>query len=435
MAPSFAQRGTRVKRSRDGFDSLRRFWSPVAAAEAFIEGEQAVRKALLLLAVLAGAAVAGQRNTGPWDLDALYRAPETEWRGKDGTLRSLLYSGELLGGKPTRIFAYYAVPEKRDGRVPAMVLVHGGGGKAFPEWATLWAKRGYAAIAMDLAGKGSDGKRLPDGMPDQGHPDKFMTISKGLKETWPYHAVAAAIRAHSLLRAQPEVDPERTGLTGISWGGYLTCIVAGLDSRFKLAVPVYGCGFLGDNSAWLGTFDRLMTPPDRTLWLATFDPSVYLAQARMPMLWVNGTNDHFYPLDSYQRSYRLPGGPRTLCITVRMPHGHPSGWRPVEIGLFADQQLRGGKPLATLGPMQVKGGEVTATVEAAVPIVKAALHTTSDTGIWEKRTWQTAAAEIADGLIRAKLPAARPLVFFLTLTDQRGATVSTEHAALPAEAD
>ena len=50
----------------------------------------------------------------------------------------------------------------RDGRgpLPAMVLVHGGGGKAFREWAELWAERGYVALAMDLAGHGPDGKRL-----------------------------------------------------------------------------------------------------------------------------------------------------------------------------------------------------------------------------------------------------------------------------------
>ena len=45
----------------------------------------------------------------------------------------------------------------------------------------------------------------------------------------------------------------------ISWGGYLTCIVAGLDNRFKAAVPVYGYGFLHENSVWLNQFAK-MTP-------------------------------------------------------------------------------------------------------------------------------------------------------------------------------
>ncbi|MFW6161356.1 MAG: alpha/beta hydrolase family protein [Planctomycetota bacterium] len=276
-------------------------------------------------------------------------------------------------------------------------------------------------------GRGPDGKRLPDGMPDQGHHQKFLDIAQGVKQAWPYHAVAAVVRGHSLLRAQPEVDPERVGLTGISWGGYLTCMVAGLDDRFRLAVPVYGCGFLAENSAWLPLFKNKLSPQHRKLWVATFAPSVYLPQAAMPMLWVNGTNDHFYPLDSYQRSYRLPRGPRTLCITVRMPHGHQAGWRPVEIGLFADHYLRDGKPLATLGPMQVKGDTVTATFDAAVPIAKAGLHYTTDTGVWEHRKWRTQPAGLDGRTIRAALPTARPLVFFLTLTDRRGATVSTEH--------
>ena len=52
----------------------------------------------------------------------------------------------------------------------------------------------------------------------------------------------------SLLAAQPEADPDRIGITGISWGGYLTCIVAGLDGRLKLAVPLYARGKLGAGS-------------------------------------------------------------------------------------------------------------------------------------------------------------------------------------------
>ena len=393
-----------------------------------------MRKSIIVWVLAVGRAFAGGPavHSGPWDLASLRRVPKVEWVSKEGMLRSCYYAGEPLGGKPTRIFAYYAVPEKREGRAPAMVLVHGGGGKAFPEWATLWAKRGYAAIAMDLSGRGPDGKRQPDGMPDQGHHDKFMTLSKGIRETWPYHAVAAAIRGHSLLLAQPEADPKRTGLTGISWGGYLTCIVAGLDDRFKLAVPVYGCGFLHENSAvgWLHILNTKLPEAEREQWITNFDPSVYLGQARVPMLWVNGTNDFAYPLDSYQKSYRSPKGPRTLCVTVRMPHGHQAGWRPVEIGLFADSVLRSGQPLAAVGAMKVEGGKVEATVKSVEPIVKAGLHYTSDTGPWQKRVWKSAPATLADGVVRATLPSARPLVVFLTVSDRRGATVSAEHAVL-----
>ena len=109
----------------------------------------------------------------PWDLEALSRAPEFSWDAGDD-IRSLHYVGETYQGKKTRVFAYYSNPDtllgktSKDKHFPAIVLVHGGGGTAFPHWVKLWAKRGYAAIAMDLAGCGPDRERLPDGGPGQG---------------------------------------------------------------------------------------------------------------------------------------------------------------------------------------------------------------------------------------------------------------------------
>src|ERR1700721_4166273 len=103
-----------------------------------------------------------------------------------------------------------------------------------------------------------------------------------------YLPFAALIFADSLLRSFPEVDPSRIGLTGISWGGYLTDIITSVDTRFKFGAPVYGCGFLGEDSYWVPELNK-MKPGDATKWLALLDPSVYLAKAKMPLLWVGGT--------------------------------------------------------------------------------------------------------------------------------------------------
>jgi dienelactone hydrolase len=348
-------------------------------------------------------------------------------RAAGKALTSLYYEGEPYRGKPTRVFAYLACPEKGDGPFPAMVLVHGGGGTAFKEWVELWAGRGYVALAMDLAGQGPMRQRLPDGGPDQDDKTKFG--AHDVKDSWSYQAVASVIRGVSLLAHLPEVDPQRIGITGISWGGYLTCIVAGLDDRLKVAVPVYGCGFLHENSTWLPLFEK-MTESNRKLWVDNFEPSRYLGQAKMPVLFVNGTNDFAYPLDSYQKSYRLVKD-RTLCVTVNMPHGHRQGWAPVEIGLFVDQHLRGGKPLAHIESAQRDGHRVRVAFRSEVPITRAALHFTTDAGIWKQRQWRTQEVKVDNMTIQAELPAARPLVYFITLTDGRKATVSTEHEALP----
>lgn len=380
------------------------------------------------------AAAEPPRYTGPWDVQKLKEVPRATFGAAQGLVQEVYYDGEPWRGKPTRVFAYLGRPEKAQGKVPGMVLVHGGGGTAFAEWATLWAKRGYAAIAMDLAGCGPGRKRLPDGGPGQDEHAKFRDFSETeADQMWTYHAVAAVIRGHSLLAAQPGVDPQRIGITGISWGGYLTCIVAGLDDRLKVAVPVYGCGFLHENSAWLPQFAR-MSPAQRQRWIRLFDPSRYLPGVRIPILFMNGTNDFAYPLDSYQKSYRLVPGPVDVRIEVRMPHSHPDGWAPKEIGLYVDSVLRDGEPLPRLGPLELRGGRVFAAVTARVPLVKGELHYTLDQGPWQKRNWQTQPASLGQGVVEAELPPKRPIVFYLSVTDQRGAMMSTQHAELQSEA-
>jgi len=118
-------------------------------------------------------------STTPWDLIALSQRPEYEWSDQKSPVWSLYYKGEPYKNQPTRVFAYYASPATLEANsawakaFPAVVLVHGGGGTAFKEWAELWAKRGYAAIAMDLAGCSPDRKRLPNGGPGQSDKEKF----------------------------------------------------------------------------------------------------------------------------------------------------------------------------------------------------------------------------------------------------------------------
>jgi dienelactone hydrolase len=369
--------------------------------------------------------------TTPWDLAALSQPPKCEWVDRQGPVWSLYYDGLPYKGKATRVFAYYASPAtlkagtaRRKG-FPGVVLVHGGGGTAFKEWAELWAKRGYAAIAMDLAGCGPDRKRLDDGGPGQSDEEKFGAIDGPPGDQWTYHAVANAILAHSLLRSSEEVDAGRTAVTGISWGGYLTCIVAGVDSRFKAAVPVYGCGFLRENSVWLKQFER-MTPPQRDKWVRLWDPSRYIGSAAMPVFFMNGTNDFAYPLDSYAKTYDLVKGQHNLRITVNMPHSHPDGWAPAEIGLFIDACLQGGKPLPTILRPERINDQVRAGVRAKTDLVAAALHYTTETGPINKRQWQTIPGRVDGSRITMATPPKDATIWFLTVTDERGAVVSSE---------
>lgn len=358
-------------------------------------------------------------------------APGLRWGAVTGTVQQVWYDGEPLAGKTTRVFAYLGRPAKtRPGRTPAMLLVHGGGGKAFREWADHWAQRGYLALAMDLGGHGPEG-RLPDGGPDQGDATKFREFSESeVPEMWTHHAVGAVLRGHGLLRSLPEVDPDRIGITGISWGGYLTCLVAGIDPGLRVAVPVYGCGFLGDNSVWKDKALAALNPETRERWLRHFDPGNYLEGVRCPILFLNGTSDFAYPLDSYQKSYRkVDPARRTLAIVINLPHGHI--WTFPEVDAFVDAAMRFGEPLARVGGARVRGNEIAASIASGGPVKDAILCYTTDGGPWQTRVWKTAPATVKGRQLRAELPAERPLVAFLAVTDDRGLRTSSEHVEIP----
>mgnify|MGYP000905338800 CR=1 FL=1 len=369
--------------------------------------------------------------TTPWNLEQLSQPPEFEWAG-NGKIRSLYYKNEPFNGTPTRVFAYYATPgtlsgdPAKDKSLPAIVLVHGGGGTAFPEWVELWANRGYAAIAMDLAGCGPGRERLPDGGPGQGHDMKFHTIDQPVTQQWSYHAVANVIRAHSLIRSFPEVNAERTGLTGISWGGYLTCIVAGLDNRFKAAVPVYGCGFLYENSVWLEEFAK-MTADEETRWIQLWDPSQYAGSTTIPVLFVNGGKDFAYPPDSYAKTYHLVRSEKNISFVPDLPHGHIFD-RPEAVEIFIEHHLKKGIPLPEIINLDTDDKNITGRVDSKTEWTSAEFHYTSDSlqGDPEKRKWYTQPTTIKGKKIATSLPPETTTICFFTITDERNATISSK---------
>jgi len=393
--------------------------------------------------------LASAEQVGPWNLDKLKQAPKMQWLDQKAPVQSLLYEGEEFEGHPTEVFAFYASPitlgEAKPGtKFPGVVLIHGGGGTAFAEWAYLWAKRGYAAIAMDLAGSRppepvydpktgapighqSDSKlrtRLAKGGPFHGHEEKFDSIGGTTSDDWPFHAAASVIRAHSLLRSFPEVEADHTAVTGISWGGYTTCLVASLDDRFKAAVPVYGCGFLFEGeSVQKPAIDKL--GDRRADWIREYDPSSLLPRCRVPILFVNGTNDIHYPLDSYMKSFNAVPGEKQIRIQVKMSHGHPPGWAPKEIGLFIDSKCRGGVPLAVPGKPERVGEQVVVSYSSSSPIKSAQLHYTTDGDLRSKRNWQSLEATVSEGKVTAPQPPAEANTWFVSLTDERGAMVTT----------
>ena len=287
-------------------------------------------------------------------------------------VKAIWLDGADFGSKATKVFAYIGFPEgaSAEDPVPAIVLQHGGGGYAYPNWVQLWNDRGYAAIAVgntgyypaaegitDFYGAASWTRSIPKDVlatdprimpPDN---DGMYSSTGSVDRMWMYHAVAQTILANSLLRADKRVDADRIGLTGISWGGVITSVAIGFDTRFAFAIPVYGSGYLNEAHSWMkNNFNSAGT---RELW----EPSLRLKDVKTPVLWLCWANDNCFSVNSNSKSCLDTQG-SVLSIIQNWSHGHIEGWSRPEIYRFADWAAKGGQALATFKTLPEKGRDI-----------------------------------------------------------------------------
>lgn len=374
-----------------------------------------------------------------WEAHGAFEEPD---------LKSVFLEGAPCAGKMTRAFAYYALPEGASpgNPVPGVVLVHGGGAAALADWVRLWTGRGYAAISMDTCGHvpTENGGRRP-ASPAWSHawdqhewsgPEGWGGYEAGgrpVDEQWPYQAVAAVLRSRAFLASLPEVDSRRIGITGVSWGGFLTCLAAGACDDFLWACPVYGCGFLGEHSSFREPI--LAAGEQGRRWSGLWDPSVYLPHVRAPFLWVDSPTDQCFPIDSVVRSADLLPGECHFATIPGFAHGHrgPGEGRP-EILAFADAFTRGGPAPICFDAPSISGGFYSVRFHAQdATSLQAVFNWTSDPNPeWHLRRWQSCpVGEFfpADGLLRAEIPPNCQACFANLVTD--GGCVASAHVRFP----
>lgn len=287
--------------------------------------------------------------------------PDTDWYG----IKALCYDGMDFKGKKTKVFAHIGYPHSDDGKkVPAVVLVHGGGGHAFPEWIRLWNERGFAAIAMDTTGylpkeekKGIIGTEAPNMTVDYvqelygvfsedgytlGPGNSGMSdCEKPIEVQWMYHAVADTVLAHNLLLNDERIDSEKIGICGISWGAVITSIAVGYDSRYAFAIPIYGSGYLDyePSPALPKVFKKDCV---KKLWNAADN----FKNVDFPILWKCWSADACFSIGANSLSYLATKNKGAfLSISPDMGHSHYRGWISKESYRFAEGIINGTLPL------------------------------------------------------------------------------------------
>ncbi len=371
-----------------------------------------------------------------WDIERFNLKPEVykaDGFGEQG-VNALFFKGPDYQGRHTKVFAFVGFPQGIGNLVPGVVLVHGGGGTACAEWVRLWNSKGYAAIAMDTTGSVPEGAFPAHKKHDWAGPagwGGFEQIDQPTNDQWAYHAVSAVILAHSLLRSYNEVDRHNIGVSGISWGGYLTCIAASVDDRFSFAIPVYGCGFLQQDSDWTRRQFADMGREKANKWSALWDPSSYLKECSIPVLWVSGTNDRYFPLSAFARSYSLVRN-SSLCIKPGLEHSHRDAFDIDEIYAFADSISRGRQMPVMFRRYGVTGRTAWAEFGQVTRPHDATFVYTTDGTAWKDRKWQEMPAKIdyIASTISAVIPE-NTKVYFFNAVDDKGLVSSSRHRYPP----
>jgi cephalosporin-C deacetylase-like acetyl esterase len=255
-----------------------------------------------------------------WDVPTAEVQAETVKRYDLGRVRveEIYYQSRSFKRKPVRIFGYFAYPRAHAGKLPAILLSHGGGGTASQAKAVAWAKHGYAVLAIDLPGKGEKRASSRSTGPDMDVPILLRT-QPDPSYNYLVHAVAAARNGITYLTQRPEVDPDRIGMIGLSWGGVLTLLTNGQDCRLKAAVDVFGAGYIAEGCTWEDRFGS-MPLIDKDRWNNFIDPKNFLATQHAPILFITGTNDHCYYLPTFQKSYAQVNVEKNYWLIPNLRH-------------------------------------------------------------------------------------------------------------------
>lgn len=327
----------------------------------------------------------------------------------------------------TKVFAFVGIPDgaSAENPVPGIVLVHGGGGTAFFQWVSFWVKRGYAAIAMDTDGNMPTETSL---MNNNDHTASirahgpanagFADWQKPIEEQWAYHAIAAVIVCNSFLRSFDGVDGTRIGITGISYGSFLTCQAAAYDDRFCFAAPVYGSL---DQQVGDTIFSGIMQDRKAELW----DDNRILEGNLTPFFYLNSNVDQFFSVLATTESDRKTTYSQML-LKYGFLHGHDIGGLQVpDLYAFADHICLGTAALVQIVDQPTAENQ-SAKVKVPRDVSVAAVtgyYTTSDV-LNEKTVWLPVDGDFAGDTAEVSIPG-NAAYYYINITDSRDLEVSS----------
>ncbi len=218
------------------------------------------------------------------------------------------FAGPKQAGKPVRVFGILAYP--RGGtKLPAVFWSQNGMAPAGEYFPLYFARRGYACLNVTL---------------DHTVWNSFAPFDTAQPKSANLTQLAVVqMRGITYLSKRREVDADRIGVAGGSYGGFFATLIAGADPRVKAGLSFFGAGshHLGTN---LPQFTGLKTQRDVEVWKTTIDPTWRLRRRAVPFLWGVGSNDHWFHLPAIFDTYRQSSGEKGLAVAVPWGHAGPA---------------------------------------------------------------------------------------------------------------
>ncbi|MEA2174337.1 MAG: hypothetical protein QOD00_1929 [Blastocatellia bacterium] len=202
-------------------------------------------------------------------------------------------------------------------RFPLILSVHGGPhgmyGYAFNPTFQVYAARGYAVLYLNPRGSSGYGQRFSDGTLREWGGGDYQDLMRGVDE---------------ILRARSWIDAERLGVTGGSYGGFMTNWIVTQTTRFKAAVAAASVSNLISFYS-TSLYQDLVhaefggVPWDDYELLWRWSPLRYIKQAQTPLMLIHGEQDNDVHITQAEEMYMALKRRGVETVLVRYPReGH-----------------------------------------------------------------------------------------------------------------
>jgi dipeptidyl aminopeptidase/acylaminoacyl peptidase len=240
--------------------------------------------------------------------DAFPQAELVRWRSFDGS--------EISG-------FLYKPPAKFTGKRPVLVVIHGG-----PEGQTQPTFLGRSNYYLDELGIALI---YPNVRGSTGYGKTFSLLDNGFKREDTYKDIDALF---DWIGTRPDLDVERIGVTGGSYGGHMTLAVSTFYSdRIRCSVDIVGMSnlvtFLEHTEAYRRDLRRVEygdeREPKMREFLEKIAPMNNIEKIKKPMFVIAGKNDPRVPVSESQQiadALKKQGTPVWLLIAKDEGHGY-----------------------------------------------------------------------------------------------------------------